>query len=166
LLTNPVYIHNLKSYDAHFLILAMTKYGYQADDNIDNISCIPNNEEKFISFSKSIKVGEYTDNKTKKVKSIMYEIRFLDILAFMATSLDKLTKNLKNNCKTTQDLREIFYNTSKHYKDDKEFTLMTEKGIYPYEYITDYKVLSDNKLPSIDKFYGKILELYVIEFIN
>lgn len=91
----PVYIHNLKSYDAHFLILAMTKYGYQADGDIDNISVIPNNEEKFISFSKSIKVGEYYNKKTDQMINIMYEIRFLDTLAFMVTSLDKLTKNLK-----------------------------------------------------------------------
>jgi hypothetical protein len=152
----PVYVHNLKSYDAHFLILAMTKYGYQAEGNIDNISCIPNNEEKFISFSKSVKVGEYTDKKTKKVKSIMYEIRFLDSLAFMATSLEKLTSNLKSNCNTTPELREIFKHTSQHYKNDDEFVLMTEKGIYPYEYITDYNVLSETTLPSIDKFYSKL----------
>jgi hypothetical protein len=86
----------------------------------------------------------------------MYEIRFLDSLAFMATSLEKLTTNLKSNCKTTEDLRQIFKNTSEHYKNDDEFVLMTEKGIYPYEYITDYSKLNDKELPPIESFYSRL----------
>ena len=31
-----------------------------------DISCIPNNEEKYISFSKKIQVDEYLDEKTEK----------------------------------------------------------------------------------------------------
>ncbi len=60
----------------------------------------------------------------------MFEIRLLDLLAFLTTSLEKLTTNPESNCKTTEDLRQIFKNTSEHYKNDDEFVLMTEKGIY------------------------------------
>jgi hypothetical protein len=47
----PVYIHNLKGYDAHLFIASLVKYGYQ-NETSENISCIPNNEERYISFSK------------------------------------------------------------------------------------------------------------------
>ena len=50
----PVYIHNLKGYDSHLFVTSLYKYGYQAE-KCDNISCIPNNEERYISFSKKIK---------------------------------------------------------------------------------------------------------------
>jgi hypothetical protein len=65
----PVYIHNLKGYDSHLFVSSLFKYGYQQTTS-QNITCIPNNEEKYISFSKNIQVGEYIDKKTKKNKSI------------------------------------------------------------------------------------------------
>ena len=48
-----VYIHNCKGYDGHFLVDSLNKYGYKENDII---SCIPSNEEKYISFSKKIKL--------------------------------------------------------------------------------------------------------------
>jgi RNase P subunit RPR2 len=77
----PVYAHNLKGYDSHFLIGALNSYGY-INDKKDLISAIPNNEEKYISFSKDIKVDEYQARNKKtgeyETKDIMFEIRFLD----------------------------------------------------------------------------------------
>jgi hypothetical protein len=84
----PVYIHNLKGYDAHLFITGLNKYGYQCDK--ENISCIPNNEERYISFSKKIQVDTYKDKKCKQEKPIFYEIRFIDTLGFMATSIESL----------------------------------------------------------------------------
>ena len=43
----PVYIHNCKGYDGHFLISALNTYEYK-EDNV--ISCIPSTSEKYISF--------------------------------------------------------------------------------------------------------------------
>jgi hypothetical protein len=51
---------------------------YQQEGNIENVSCIPNNEEKYISFIKSIKVSEFNCKKTQQFQDIMFEIRFLD----------------------------------------------------------------------------------------
>ena len=54
----PVVFHNLSGYDSHLFIKNL---GFSEG----NIKCIPNNEEKYISFSKSIQVGSYM----KKVKN-------------------------------------------------------------------------------------------------
>jgi len=51
-----------------------------------NIDCIPNMEEKYISFSKSIQDEE---------GKLKYKLRFLDSFKFMTSSLDKLVNNLK-----------------------------------------------------------------------
>ena len=86
----PVVFHNLSGYDSHLFIknLGVTE---------GNINCIPNNEEKYISFSKYIVVGEYT-NKNGKVVDVKQQLRFIDSLKFMASSLDKLVENLDKNC--------------------------------------------------------------------
>ena len=41
-----------------------------------NTKCIPNNEEKYISFSKDIEVDRYTVE--EKEKKVMHELQFLD----------------------------------------------------------------------------------------
>jgi hypothetical protein len=151
----PVYAHNLKSYDAHFIVPALTKYGY-SEVEYRNITCIPNNEEKFISFSKHLKVDEYTA-KTGETKEVIFELRFLDTFAFMATSLDSLVKNLHDGCNDINELRQRFPHTSKHYHDnDEHFKMMIQKGIYPYEYITSYDVLLQKELPERKEFYNKL----------
>ena len=83
----PIYIHNLKGYDSHYLIKALAKYGYQEGDK-ELIGAIPSNEQKYISFSKDIKV-DY-----KNGKPIYFELRFLDSIAFMPSSLSELVNNL------------------------------------------------------------------------
>ena len=156
----------MKGYDSHFLVPALNTYGYNPCDNditegqmrhevSNKITCIPSNEEKYISFSKHIKVGEYTD-KTGNKKPIMFEIRFLDTLAFLPSSIENLTSNLKSGSTDVNELRKIFKNTSSHFENDNEFLLMTEKGIYPYEYITSYNVLNEPNLPPIKNFYSKL----------
>ena len=150
----PVYIHNLKGYDAHLFITSLVKYGYQ-NESSENISCIPNNEERYISFSKKISVGEYT-NKKGELKNIMYEIRFLDTFAFMASSIDKLSDNLRNKSDDINELRKSFKYTSEFFKDDEQFKLMIRKGIYPYDYIDDFNKLYTSYLPDINEFYSKL----------
>ena len=72
----PVLFHNLSGYDSHLFIKQLGK-------SHGSINCIPNNDEKYISFSKSLAVDD------KK-----FEIRFIDSFKFMASSLDALSKNL------------------------------------------------------------------------
>ena len=112
--------HNLSGYDSHLFIKNL---GFSEG----NIDCIPNNEERYISFTKRIQVGSYT----KKVKNeeetipLHHQIRFIDSFKFMATSLDKLVNNLSTDA---------FNNVKRYYADDK-LSLLTKKGTYPYEYI-------------------------------
>ena len=91
--------HNLSGYDSHLFIINL---GFSEG----NIDCIPNNEEKYISFSKKIRVGTCQKKALDADGDIFYEqkpnyhtIRFIDSFKFMATSLEKLVNNLpKDDC--------------------------------------------------------------------
>ena len=75
----PVIFHNLQGYDAHLFIKQLARLEGKLD-------CIPSTEEKYISFSKTIKVGEYKDC-SGSTFPINFEIRFLDSFKFIQTSL-------------------------------------------------------------------------------
>ena len=72
----------------------------------------------------------------------------------MASSIDSLSENLRVSCKNISELRKTFKNISDHFTNDDEFLLMTEKGVYPYDYVDNYVRLNDNKLPSQSDFYS------------
>ena len=94
----PINIHNCKGYDGHFLISALNTYGSKEQNMI---SCIPSTGEKYISFSKKIKVDEYS-YKGKKV-ICYFEIRFVDTLGFFTKfyfSFIRKFINLKKDCHT------------------------------------------------------------------
>ena len=154
----PVYFHNLKGYDSHLIITGLAKYGIKNEGTKEIINCIPNNEEKYISFSKTIPIDNYID-KTNVERNITYEIRFVDTLAFMNSSLDSLIENLKTDCKgkSIEEYRNVFKNVSNHYKDDKQFYLAISKGVYPYDYINKYERLNETKLPEQKDFYSKLM---------
>ena len=109
----PVIFHNLQGYDSHLLQLAKVE---------GVLTCIPSTEEKYISFSKKIKVDEYKSRKNGKTISLNYEIRFSDSFKFLQTSLADLVSNLQPP---------DFKNTKAIFKNNlslvtkKEFTLMT-----------------------------------------
>ena len=55
----PILFHNLSGYDSHLFIKKLS-------GSSGKLNCIPNNEEKYISFSKEIKVGEFIGKLWKK----------------------------------------------------------------------------------------------------
>ena len=132
----PVIFHNLSGYDAHLFVKNLGK-------SEGNIKCIPNNEEKYISFSKEIVVDDY-EKDGKKVE-VKHEIRFLDSFKFMASSLDSLAGNL--------DLSK-FIQTKKEFGE--KYELMTKKGIYPYDYMNGFEKFSERQLPPKKDFYSKL----------
>jgi hypothetical protein len=81
-----VVFHNLSGYDSHLFIKNL---GGQ-------IKCIPNNEEKYISFSKEVIVDMFINNEGKECE-VKRELRFIDSLRFMPSSLDALFKNRRTN---------------------------------------------------------------------
>ena len=133
-----VFFHNLTGYDSHLFI---KKLGVTAGA----IDCIPNNEENYISFSKTIKTGEYT-NKKGETHDKFFKIVFKDSLKFMASSLDALVNNLPEG--TLNNLNKYF--TSKQVK------LLKQKGFFPYDYMDDIEKLKDTKPPPQKAFYSKL----------
>ena len=138
--------HNLSGYDSHLFIKNL---GLTAG----KIDCIPNNDEKSISFSKEIEVGSYPKKALDadgdifyKQKPIKYKIRFIDSFKFMSASLDSLVNNLPE---------EAFTNLKIYYTGDK-FSLVKRKGVYPYEYMNSLERLKENKLPSKESFYSTL----------
>ena len=141
-----VVFHNLSGYDSHLFIKNL---GFSNGD----IDCIPNNEEKYISFSKKIQVGTYPKKALDAEGDIFYEqkpiyhtIRFIDSFKFMTTSLDILVNNLPED---------DFINLSLYYSGDK-FNLLARKGVYPYEYMDSLEKLKETKLPPKEAFYSRL----------
>ena len=83
----PVFFHNLAGYDSHLFVKNLGKTD-------GTIGAIANNKEKYISFSKTIQVGAYFDEKKGKQIPIFQQIRFVDSFKLMASSLEALARNL------------------------------------------------------------------------
>ena len=132
----PVIFHNLSGYDSHLFIKNLGK----SEGKID---CIPNNEEKYISFSKHILVDRFI-NKKGEEKEVEREIRFIDSFKFMAASLDSLVKNLP---------KESFKNLTEFYQGD-ELNLLLRKGVFPYDWFDNFNRLSNTELPPKDAFHS------------
>ncbi|PFX12742.1 hypothetical protein AWC38_SpisGene23254 [Stylophora pistillata] len=67
---------------------------YKEGGQKGEIDCIPNNEEKYISFTKHVVVDKFFNKEKEKDVEVKRELRFIDSFKFMASSLDKLVKNL------------------------------------------------------------------------
>ena len=133
-----VFFHNLAGYDSHLFI---KKLGYTEG----TIKCIPTNEEKYISFTKTIKAGTYT-NKKGEEKDKFFDIIFKDSLKFMSSSLGALVNNLP---------KDAFKNLLKNYTPEQA-ELLKQKGFYPYEYMDSVEKFKDKELPPRKAFYSKL----------
>ena len=133
----PVIFHNLQGYDAHLFIKQLARLEGKLD-------CIPSTEEKYISFSKTIKVGEYKDCSGSSF-DVNFEIRFLDSFKFLQTLLANLVSNLQPG---------DFINTKHAFKSNTE--LLTRKGVYPYDYVSSLDKLSETQLPPKEEFYSRL----------
>ena len=137
-----VFFHNLSGYDSHLFI---KKIGCSINEK-ENIKCIPNNEEKYITFTKTIVTGQYT-NKKGEVKDKSFDIVFKDSLKFMSSSLEALVNNLP---------KDAFKNLLKYFTPEQA-EILKQKGFYPYEYMDSIEKFNDTKPPSQEVFYSKLL---------
>ena len=133
-----VFFHNLTGYDSHLFIkkLGVTE---------GNIDCIPNNEEKYISFSKTIITGEYT-NKKGETRNKYFKIIFKDSLKFLLSGLEALVNNLPED---------NFKNLNKYFTP-KQVKLLKQKGFFPYDYMDNIEKLKHPKPPPQKAFYSKL----------
>ena len=136
----PVFFHNLSGYDSHLFIRSLG-----SSNKKETIECIPSNEEKYITFTKNIIVGQYT-NKKGEVKDKTFKIVFKDSLKFMSSSLEALVNNLP---------KDAFKNINKYYAPE-EVELIKRKGFYPYEYMDTIEKFNDTKPPPRKAFYSKL----------
>ncbi|KAJ8914885.1 hypothetical protein NQ315_014898 [Exocentrus adspersus] len=72
------------------------------------------------------------------------QLRFIDSYRFMSSSLDKLSSYLEDEKKTI---------VRAHCNTDKEFNLLTRKGVFPYDYIDSWERFTETCLPSKTNFY-------------
>ena len=133
-----VFFHNLTGYDSHLFIKKL-------DASTGNIDCIPNNEEKYISFSKTIKTGEYT-NKKGETKDKFFKIVFKDSMKFLLSSVEALVNNLP---------KDGFKNLEKYFNQE-QIKLLKQKGFFPYDYMDDIEKLKVKKPPTQEVFYSKL----------
>ena len=82
-------------------------------------------------------------NEEGKEVNVKRELRFIDSLRVMASSLDKLSSNLKIN---------QFVNLNKYYSGN-QLSLLLRKGVYPYDYVDCLKKFNETSLPQKDEFY-------------
>lgn len=145
----PIFFHNMSAYDAHLFVKELS-------NDSEPINIIPINKERYISFSKTIKVEKSTNNvagggaaaAAADSQYAYFKLRFLDSFRFMASSIEKLAKNL--------DDQQCKYVSKEFAQDYKKFKLIRRKGIFPYTYITDFSKLYETKLPGKAAFYNTI----------
>ena len=124
--TVPVVFHNLRGYDSHLLMQAISKVE-------GKVTCIPNNTEKYISFS-------------------LGQLRFIDSAQFLLASLDRLV---------SANQPEAFRATAKYEPDKEKRSLLFRKGVYPYEYMDYWGRFAELQLPPKEAFYSKLSDEHI-----
>ena len=82
----PVVFYNFAGYDAHLFIRELAKH-------ITGMGVIAKKKEDYISFSIKVEVDKYIDKDGNECIKKM-ELRFINSIKFMSSSLDSLVNNL------------------------------------------------------------------------
>ena len=138
----PIIFHNLRGYDSHFIMQWIgeraNRHGYtnKREEKQDfNINAIPNNMEKYMAFI----LGNH--------------LTFIDSFQFLSSSLDKLVSNLPKD--------DLIY-TSKAFKG-KRLNLMSQKGVYPYDFMDSFEKFNQMELPNKDQFYSILNDQHITD---
>ena len=118
----PVVFHNLRGYDSHHIMENIGKFQRQTH-------VIANTMEKYIGFT-------------------FGNLRFIDSLQFMGTSLEKLVGNL------AQEGKDKFHHMCRYIPDPNQQELLLRKGVYPYDYVDGPDKLEKTSLPPKDSFFS------------
>ena len=126
----PIFFHNLKNYDGHLILKHLTN----SNSRFGEPTCIAQNFEKFISFG----YGGY---------------QFKDSFLFMASSLDRLVKNLTRDDKTIS----LKYFRNRGFTES-QIDLVLQKGVFPYDWFDSMEKLDATMLPPIESFYNHLID--------
>ncbi|GFR66066.1 protein NYNRIN [Elysia marginata] len=97
------------------------------------VNCIPNNTEKYISFS-------------------LNQLRFIDSAQFLLAPLEKLV---------AANEPEAFKISAQYEPDDQKRQLLLRKGVYPYEYMSAWECFEETQLPPKEDFYSKLSDAHI-----
>ena len=137
----PIFFHNLKNYDAHLIIAKANELNIELNQN-KRIDVIAQNSEKFITFS-------------------FGACQFKDSFAFLTASLDKLVRlNKYEGNEKIKDWETHFRYTSTnpYIKSKTDLNLLTDKGVYPYDYMNSWDKFDETQLPKKEDFYSHLYE--------
>ena len=121
----PVFFHNLKGYDSHFLLHAMQHFDVCP-------SVIAQNSQRMIAFTAR-------------------SFQFKDSLGFLNAGLDKLAKNLPADMMHHLPQNPSIPNDM---SPERAIELLRKKGVYPYEYIDNLSRLQETQLPPKEAFFS------------
>ena len=135
----------MKNYDGHLIIQNADKLS-----NKKKIDVIAQNSEKFINIG--------FDSLSVK-----------DSFSFITASLEKLVSMTKNDNTDEKErskwvLRDNWQSNFRYsskndiIKTEKCLDLLTEKGVYPYDYMNAFDKFNDEPLPSKEQFYSRLTE--------
>ena len=103
--------------------------------------------EDYISFSIKVEVDEYIDKNGNEGTKEM-ELRFIDSIKFMSSSLDSLVNNYPKEVTNFGGLRTTIA-TNASCSLEKEFT-------HIYQYMNSWDKFEEMSLPRIEKFYSNL----------
>ena len=137
-----VIFHNLRGYDSNFIMQQIgeiaNKYAYKDKKGKEQpltINAIPNNMEKYMAFM----LGNHQT--------------FIDSFEFMSSSLDKLVSNLPKD--------DLIYR-SKVFKG-KRLNLVSQKGVYQYDFMDSFEKFNQTELPTKDQFYSILNDQHITD---
>ena len=141
----PVFFHNMKNYDGHLIIQNAEKLSDKK-----KIDVIAQNSEKFINIGfDSLSVKD----------SFSFITASLDKLVSM-TKYDNTDEKERSKWVLRDNWQSNFRYSSKNdiIKTEKCLDLLTEKGVYPYDYMNAFDKFNDEQLPSKEQFYSRLTE--------
>ena len=80
-------------------------------------------------------------------------LTFIDSFQFMSSGLDKLVSNLPKG--------DLTY-TSKVFKGERS-DLMSQKGVYPYDFMDSFEKFNQTELPNKDQFYSILNDQHITD---
>ena len=91
-------------------------------------------------------VDEFVDDQGE-VKEKKIQLRFIDSVSFLASSLDSPTSNLVKDGRKLSGFED---------HSEEQYNLLIRNGVYPYEYMTSCDKFKETQLPPKEAFYSKL----------